>query len=124
MTALIHATIRHEIPSNPHPPYLKLFLDLDLEVLGVRFCIHASQQSPLMALQRPRSKYQLYSEQIREEYAHVDTQTFCIERSKILERLCSEQIYFTTVWRERCSDAARNNMRWEIDELRRIREAL
>lgn len=99
---MIRATIDHFPP--PDLPTqelvdLKLFLDFDLEVLS-----------------RPPTEYDIYAEQIRQEYAHYPDDVYRSGRINVLTKfLARERIYFTSggLW-ERKEKAARENLQREI----------
>jgi len=79
----------------------KLFLDLDLAILGMSQDI-----------------YEKYSRAIREEYSWVPEQTYGKRRREILEGfLDRETIYFTNIMKDRFEEQARKNIRSEIQSL-------
>ncbi|CAG8440059.1 13069_t:CDS:2, partial [Ambispora leptoticha] len=98
VSLFITATIHHELPlfainnndndvdgrndDNCIREDLKLFLDLDLEVL----------------------KYDEYAKQIRQEYIHYSTKDFSIGRAKVLEKfLARDNLYFSRIFLEKRS---------------------
>lgn len=79
----------------------KLFLDLDLAILGTR-----------------EETYKKYSKAIRAEYAWVPELVYRTRRSEILKSfLDRERIYFTDEMRTRFEEQARKNMICEIKSL-------
>jgi len=79
----------------------KLFLDMDLAILGTREEI-----------------YNKYSRAIREEYFWVPELTYRTERRKILKSfLAREAIYFTAEMKKRFEEQARRNINGEINSL-------
>lgn len=96
---MILATARHE--SSRLDPDGKLFLDLDLSILGAEAEI-----------------YRRYKEAIRREYSFVPIELYKTERARILRNfLTRENIYFTTIMREKFAKQARSNVAAEIAEL-------
>ena len=80
----------------------KLFLDMDLAILGMREEI-----------------YKKYSRAIREEYFWVPELIYRRERRKILKSfLAREGIYFTDEMKKRFEEQARKNINGEINSLR------
>ena len=81
----------------------QIFLDLDMAVLG-----------------KSKAAYSHYASLIRKEYQHVPIDLYCNKRAEILETfLQSTHIYATQFYREAFEDKARQNLRDEIDRLRR-----
>ena len=79
----------------------KLFLDMDLAILGMREEI-----------------YNKYSRAIREEYSWVPELIYRRERRKILKSfLAREVIYFTDEMKKRFEEQARKNINGEINSL-------
>ncbi|CAG8434109.1 4729_t:CDS:2 [Ambispora gerdemannii] len=120
VSLFIAATIHHELPlftiTNNRDgddddceldikEDLKLFLDLDLEVLSWE-----------------PDEYDKYAKQIRQEYIHYSTEDFSIGRAKVLEKfLARDNLYLSRVFLEErggCEMDARNNL------IREIRESL
>ena len=63
--------------------------------------------------------YAAYAAAVRAEYAHVDEEVFRRGRAEVLERLLSgKPLYRTAAARERWEDAARRNVRTELNLLR------
>jgi predicted metal-dependent HD superfamily phosphohydrolase len=79
----------------------KLFLDMDLAILGM-----------------PDEIYKKYSRAIREEYLWVPELIYRRERRKVLESfLAREVIYFTDEMKKRFEEQARKNINGEINSL-------
>mmetsp|Transcript_8329 Transcript_8329/g.12089 ORF Transcript_8329/g.12089 Transcript_8329/m.12089 type:complete len:277 (+) Transcript_8329:146-976(+) len=81
---------------------LKLFLDIDMAVLGKR-----------------ESAYLNYAGLIRQEYSFVEHDAYCQKRADILEAFLKEKIYLTQIMRSALEDTARFNLRKEIEFLRK-----
>ncbi|CAM9664914.1 unnamed protein product [Phaeothamnion confervicola] len=82
---------------------LKLFLDLDMAVLG-----------------RKRDGYEEYARQIRAEYKHLPLGTYLRERARVLgNMLAADRIFATDGFAAQLEAAARANMASEIDCLGR-----
>lgn len=97
--ALILAT-KHVAPAADHDA--TLLVDIDLGILG-----------------QPRSRYETFEHQIRQEYAWVSPTDFSNGRSAILRRFLGRPaIYGTETLRDRWETAARENLRWALDRLR------
>ena len=80
----------------------KLFLDLDLAILGM-----------------PEEIYNQYSRAIREEYFWVPELIYFRERRKILKSfIARERIYFTDEMKKRFEQQARKNINGEINSVR------
>jgi predicted metal-dependent HD superfamily phosphohydrolase len=79
----------------------KLFLDMDLAILGM-----------------PDEIYKKYSRAIREEYSWAPELIYRRERRKVLESfLAREVIYFTDEMKKRFEEQARKNINGEINSL-------
>jgi predicted metal-dependent HD superfamily phosphohydrolase len=79
----------------------RLFLDLDLEILGADEKIYGE-----------------YKKAIRREYSFVPFFLYRRERRRILENFLSREfLYFTEEMREKCERRARRNIAKEIKEL-------
>lgn len=77
----------------------KVFLDLDLLILGIE-----------------REQYVKYAKDIRKEYGFVADDVYNKERKKILKQyLNSQLIYKTKKFRDLYEKQARNNIKFEID---------
>ena len=99
----IRATIRHQLPDGEEgaPTDVRLFLDLDLSVLGRSF-----------------AGYALYAAQIRQEYGHMAETDYRKGRAAVLRRfLDRERLYFTDVVRDALEASARRNLAREIAHL-------
>ncbi|HZS04576.1 MAG TPA: hypothetical protein VFD58_07050 [Blastocatellia bacterium] len=80
---------------------LKLFLDLDLSILGA-----------------PEEIYRAYSQAIRREYSWVPGFIYRRERKKILNSfLGRDKLYFTEPLAAKCEAQARRNIAWELENL-------
>ena len=81
---------------------IKLFLDLDLSVLGW-----------------PTDEYSDYALRVRYEYQHYPDEDFISGRQKVLEHLGNKDkpIYFTDFFKQKFEDQARQNMQEEKDML-------
>ena len=76
----------------------------------------------LSILAAPRDEYMLYARQIRDEWvpAVVSDAKFRIGRGAFLRRmLASAHVYLTAEGQQRWDEAARSNMSWELDVLRK-----
>ncbi|MEM1411437.1 MAG: N-methyl-D-aspartate receptor NMDAR2C subunit [Pseudomonadota bacterium] len=94
---MIRATKSHEADSDD----ARLMVDIDLGILGT---------SP--------SSFRSYDEGIRQEYHWVPDEVYAPARSQILSTFLSrEQIYQTTVIRDRLEAPARRNLEQRIAEL-------
>lgn len=82
-----------------------LFLDMDIAILGT-----------------PWETYCRYAAGIRAEFAHVLDPAFAGGRGAFLEKqLARGRIFRTDLYERELGDAARANMRWEAEEMRRGR---
>jgi predicted metal-dependent HD superfamily phosphohydrolase len=97
----ILATKKHVV-SNENPPALSLFLDLDMAVLG-----------------KEAAAYRQYAAFIRKEYSFVSHEEYCEKRADILQGFLLQPIYGTRVMKQTFKDQARENLRNEIDSLRK-----
>jgi pantetheine-phosphate adenylyltransferase len=84
---------------------LFVFLDLDLSILGA-----------------PQEEYIEYAKAIRQEYIHVDDETFRRERGAFLKRWLARgqeglYLYYTTPMRELFEAAAARNLQFEQEKL-------
>ncbi|KAI8996008.1 hypothetical protein BC832DRAFT_567974 [Gaertneriomyces semiglobifer] len=102
----ICCTIRHTLSNASELPASlmndpKLFLDLDLAVLG-----------------RPDDGYNRYADEIRREYCHVSEPDYCTGRAAVLKGfLARERLYFTEYFRDTLEARARSNVAKEIQRL-------
>ena len=100
----IIATKKHAVCAD-NPPCLALFLDLDMAVLGKETLAYLS-----------------YASLIRKEYNYVEHDTYCEKRADILEDFLKQpQIYGTQAVIEAFEQRARDNIRTEIEILRKGR---
>jgi len=101
---LILVTKHHEATDDVE----QFLVDLDLAILG------ADPQ-----------RYREYARAIRQEYAHVPDEAYHEGRSGVLRKfLLRPQLYGTPLIRNRYEAQARENLRWELDDLQPgIREA-
>jgi predicted metal-dependent HD superfamily phosphohydrolase len=101
VAAMVRATQRHEAPSGDADT--RLFLDLDLGVLG---------QGPAV--------YDAYAAQIRAEYAWVDAAAYAQGRATVLRAFRARPaVYFTPALHAAWEDRARENLAREISALDR-----
>jgi predicted metal-dependent HD superfamily phosphohydrolase len=97
--AMILATKHHQ--ANEQSEDLKLFLDLDLSILGFE-----------------ETLYQAYSRAIRKEYSWVEEQVYKQARKKVLSNFLERpQIYFTRAVADIFESSARRNISNEINQL-------
>lgn len=98
---LILRTKDHTIQNGNENYDMKIFLDLDLLILGIE-----------------REQYIKYANNIRKEYNFVPDDIYNKERKKILiQYLNSQFIYKTKKFRDLYEKQARNNIKFEIDNL-------
>ena len=96
------ATEKHQVLPSGFDELQKLFLDLDLSVLG-----------------KSNQAYLLYAAAIREEYEHVPASVYCEKRAEILTKfLEKDRLYFTAVFHREMEEQARRNLQVEIEMLR------
>lgn len=108
VTQTILATSTHQLPDPTALPAGErdvaragAFLDADLSILGAW-----------------DKTYTGYAEAIREEYGHLDEQTFTAGRAKVLRSfLDREQLYFTEAGRVAWEASARRNLQRELTML-------
>lgn len=100
---MILATARHfDADFRPEDPDTQLLLDIDIASFGESF-----------------SESEWIAQAIRKEYAFVPANIYCRERAKLLDKLLARpHIYRTKFFRERLEEAARHNIKKEIDSLR------
>jgi predicted metal-dependent HD superfamily phosphohydrolase len=104
--AYILATKKHDVSASLDRD-LRLFVDLDMAVLG----------------RQPRTgsgSYAEYAGRIRREYAHVSDADYCTTRAAFLAAVSkdrSKPLYATSAYRASHEEAARANILWETDEL-------
>ena len=100
----IIATKHHLLPKDfVNDYYLKLFLDIDMSVLAKNY-----------------NAYLSYACCIREEYIHVDHDTYCSKRSEILTAFLSAgDIFHTDEIKQWLESRARSNIQLEINMLKK-----
>jgi len=97
---LILATEKH-IPFNPKDLDCLILLDADLEILGAE-----------------RTRYQLYSFAIRQEYFFVSEPKYRKERRKVLQAFLQRpRIYYTELMHTNYYSASIHNLQWELEKL-------
>lgn len=95
---LVLATKLHDTTNHPDAP---LLVDVDLSILG-----------------QPPERFWTYEQQIRQEYAWVETTVFAAKRAEILHRfLARPRIYQTDYFYARLETQARENLRASIEQL-------
>ena len=108
-----HDIIYHRVPENGDNYVLKLFLDLDLSVLGW-----------------PENDYKEYCERVRAEYQHIEDLDFVNGRIKVLKHLSKvdqeldKNIYFTEWGQKKFQEQALVNMSNEILWLNEIKDKI
>ena len=101
IAAWIRASKSHSLPASADSPDARLFLDMDLAILG------SSEE-----------RYQRYAEQIRTEYAKFSDLLYKPGRRKVLKHfLKKERIYASDTMHKLLDAAARNNLMWELRSL-------
>ena len=91
---LILATQRHEVTPQNDSPLLRLFLDIDLAILGA-----------------PAERFARYDREIRQEYASIPLLFYAPKRKKALRRFLDRPpIYSTELFRDRYEASARANL--------------
>eukprot|EP01130_Rhizamoeba_saxonica_P012020 TRINITY_DN5029_c0_g4_i1.p1 TRINITY_DN5029_c0_g4~~TRINITY_DN5029_c0_g4_i1.p1 ORF type:complete len:208 (+),score=44.42 TRINITY_DN5029_c0_g4_i1:1-624(+) len=93
----IIATKSHKCDPDTIDYDLFFFLDFDLAILGKNY-----------------EEYTIYTQQIREEYKHYSEQQYKIGRTKVLEHLTEQELFFTSQFLEQFDSQARSNIRQEI----------
>jgi predicted metal-dependent HD superfamily phosphohydrolase len=99
----ILATKSHSIVDGQSMPYdtdLHFFLDIDLSVLAW-----------------PPSQYDVYAQQIRQEYQHIPDDAYKAGRTKVLMSLKGERVYSSPSFQEQWEERARINLSREIASL-------
>lgn len=80
---------------------LSFFLDFDLSILGAE-----------------KSIYEKYAKNIKDEYKWVPSYLYKKNRKKVLHHFLErEQIYFTEIFKNKYEKIARENIKFEIDEI-------
>lgn len=99
--AYIRATAKHLDVAADKDSDLAYFLDFDLAVLAWEL-----------------TEYQQYAADIRKEYGHVPGFLYRRGRRKVLRYFLDAPFLFrTTVFRGKCEEMAKNNLRWELASL-------
>ena len=100
--ALILDTRFHRIEAGAGLPDAPWFLDMDLAILGAE-----------------AERYDVYREQIRQEYWVIPSSVYKIGRVKTLRRLLErERIFHTDPFYKKLEDRARNNIERELADLK------
>lgn len=98
---MVLATSGHVLPDSVADEDTRLFLDLDLSILG-----------------QPPQVYAAYSAAVRAEYAWVDEPSYRDGRRKVLQAFLQRPaIYNTGRWREAWEARARANLQQELEQL-------
>jgi len=82
------------------PPDMDHFMDLKLAVLA-----------------RDAEEYDQYLANIRQEYTHLDTDTFLSSRAEVLQMLLEGQVYRTLLVADKYEERAKQNLKRELDSL-------
>ncbi|QFQ29917.2 hypothetical protein EEW87_005620 [Janibacter melonis] len=99
VAGLVRATLEHDLPGTPGPE--AVLHDADLWVLSA-----------------PPQRFDEYCAQVRDEYAHVPAEDFARGRTAVLAPFATRpRLYATPLAHERWTDAARTNLRRELDRL-------
>jgi predicted metal-dependent HD superfamily phosphohydrolase len=102
IATLVRATAHLTDPAGPLDPDTQALLDADLAILG------ASEE-----------RYRRYAADIRKEYAFVPEAAYREGRAAVLERfLARPRLYYHPLMVAEGEDAARWNLRAELNELR------
>lgn len=97
----IDSTKKHIIPVEHATLSGQLFMDFDMAIIGT-----------------PREKYMVYAQNIREEYGIYPDLLYKPGRRKALEGfLAGGELFLTDIFRERYEGQARENLRYELEEL-------
>ena len=98
---LLH-TKKHFADTNDSDTDFDLFLDFDLAILGTE----------------STDRYNIYADQIRQEYIHVPKDIYCVERPKILRGFLQHpRLYRTDAFHTTHESRARANVLAEIERL-------
>lgn len=90
---MILSSKRHELLSDDNPDE-KIFLDIDLAILGA-----------------PPNRFAEYEEAIRAEYSWMSEEVFLQKRAVVMRRfLARTPIFFTFYFQERLEQRARKNL--------------
>jgi len=95
----IIATKSHKI-NDADDDDLKYFLDFDLSILG-----------------KPEPAYDIYADQIRNEYIHYSDKDFCNGRIKVLNHLASGGLFITKDFQDLLEEKAKRNLLREAKTL-------
>jgi predicted metal-dependent HD superfamily phosphohydrolase len=103
VATLVRATAHLTDPAGSLDPDTQVLLDADLAILG------ASEE-----------RYRRYAADIRKEYAFVSDAAYLAGRAAVLERFLSRpSLYHHPLMIAEGEDAARRNLRAELNDLRR-----
>jgi predicted metal-dependent HD superfamily phosphohydrolase len=92
---MILATQKHELPADFDTHELRIFLDIDLAILGAN-----------------PNRFREYNESIRAEYSWVPTLIYNSKRKKVLKHFMDrETLYYTAEFRNRYETSARENIK-------------
>lgn len=101
VAAWIRASKAHSLPASADVQDARLFLDMDLAILGA-----------------PAERYQRYTEQIRAEYAQFSDLIYQPGRRKVLAHFIDKpRIYQTDAMHAMLDAAARKNLQTELAQL-------
>jgi predicted metal-dependent HD superfamily phosphohydrolase len=94
VSCMIEATKRHEAPPEIDARATRLFIDIDLAILGA---------SPV--------RFRAYDEAIRKEYSGVNATIYGLRRKSVLRKFLDRRnLYCTPEYRERYEQQARENL--------------
>ncbi len=97
VVTIIESTIDHRVPDEANASLrsdIALFLDLDLSILGA-----------------PKEKFDLYEDQIRQEFAHVPDDAYRVGRRQVLSGFAKRKhVFMTDVGRFHWESPARDNL--------------
>lgn len=94
---IIMATKHDKVPTDNDA---KLMVDIDLAIFG-----------------RSERLFDIYEQQIRQEYYWVPFENYCLARKKILQKFFDRGIYHTDFFRNRYENQARKNLQRSITNL-------
>ena len=105
VVGFIERTVTHTLSGGEGEEDLELFLDFDLEVLA-----------------RPNEEYEVYVRQIREEYGYYEEDEYRKGRVGVLRGFLErERLYLSERFYVEMEEAARRNLRAEIERLEQPR---